>query len=167
LVARQHNKEDPVNHPSEILIRLDRPDSIDGHRLIQELDQDLLERYPDQTIHGLRPQDVADPKLSFLVASIDGMAVGCGALRSLAPGVGEIKRMFVRPEFRGRGIARYLLAALESTARQCGYSTLRLETGTRQPEAIRLYKAAGYCEIPCFGEYVGNSFSICFEKRLA
>jgi ribosomal protein S18 acetylase RimI-like enzyme len=74
--------------------------------------------------------------------------------------------MFVLPEFRGRGIARHILMALESTAQERGYSTLRLETGTRQPEVIGLYKSAGYGEIPCFGEYAGDLFSVCFEKRL-
>jgi putative acetyltransferase len=149
-----------------MVIRIDRPDSEDGRRLIQRLDEDLLQRYPAVEIHGLHPQDIADPHLTFLVASIDGHAVGCGALH-LALGVGEVKRMFVLPEFRGRGIARQLLMALESTARERGYSTLRLETGTRQPEAIGLYRSAGYSEIPCFGEYAGDRFSVCFEKRFA
>jgi putative acetyltransferase len=84
----------------------------------------------------------------------------------LEPGVGEVKRMFVLPEFRGRGIARHILMALESTAQERGYSTLRLETGTRQPEAIGLHKAAGYGEITCFGEYADDLFSVCFEKQL-
>ena len=56
--------------------------------------------------------------------------------------------------------------ALESAAREHGYLTLRLETGTRQPEAIGLYRSAGYGEIPCFGEYADDQFSVCFEKRL-
>jgi putative acetyltransferase len=99
-----------------IVIRFDRPDSDDGRRLIECLDADLLQRYPAIAIHGLHPQDVADPNLTFLVASVDGQAVGCGALRYLEPGVGEVKRMFVLPEFRGRGIARHILMALESTA---------------------------------------------------
>jgi putative acetyltransferase len=149
-----------------IVIRFDRPDSDDGRRLIQRLDEDLLQRYPAIAIHGLHPQDVADPNLTFLVASIDSQAVGCGALRSLEPGVGEVKRMFVLPEFRGRGIARQILMALESAAREHGYSTLRLETGTRQPGAIGLYRSAGYGEIPCFGAYADDQFSVCFEKRL-
>jgi putative acetyltransferase len=156
-----------MDHPAGIIIRFERPDSDDARRLIQQLDQDLLRRYPAQAIHGLHPQEVADPNLTFLVASVDGTAVGCGALRYLAPGVGEIKRMFVLPEFRGRGIAQHILSALESTARECGYSTLRLETGSRQPEAIGLYKSAGYGEIPCFGEYASDPFSVCFEKQLA
>lgn len=155
-----------MNYLQGIVIRFDRPDSDDGRRLIQRLDEDLLQRYPAIAIHGLHPQDVADPNLTFLVASIDSQAVGCGALHSLEPGVGEVKRMFVLPEFRGRGIARQILMALESAAREHGYSTLRLETGTRQPEAIGLYRSAGYGEIPCFGEYADDQFSVCFEKRL-
>jgi GNAT superfamily N-acetyltransferase len=156
-----------MDNPQEIVIRLDRPDSDDGRNLIQQLDEDLRQRYSAVEIHGLHPQDIADPRLTFLVAIVDGQAVACGALRPLEPGVGEVKRMFVRPEFRGRGIARQILVALESSARERGYSTLRLETGTRQPEAIRLYRSAGYSEIPCFGEYADGQFSVCFEKRLA
>jgi putative acetyltransferase len=155
-----------MDYLQRIVIRFDRPDSDDGRRLIQRLDEDLLQRYPAIAIHGLYPQDVADPNLTFLVASVDSQAVGCGALRSLEPGVGEVKRMFVLPEFRGRGIARQILMALESAAREHGYSTLRLETGTRQPEAIGLYRSAGYGEIPCFGAYADDQFSVCFEKRL-
>jgi len=149
-----------------IVIRFDRPDSDDGRRLIQHLDEDLLQRYPAIAIHGLHSQDVTDPNLIFLVASVDSQAVGCGALRNLEPGVGEVKRMFVLPEFRGRGIARQILMALESVAREQGYSARRLETGTRQPEAIGLYRSAGYGEIPCFGEYADDQFSVCFERRL-
>jgi putative acetyltransferase len=149
-----------------IVIRFDRPDSDDGRRLIQRLDEDLLQRYPAIVIHGLHPQDVADPNLTFLVASVLSQAVGCGALRYLEPGVGEVKRMFVLPEFRGRSIARQILMALESAAREHGYSTLWLETGTRQPEAIGLYRSAGYDEIPCFGEYADDQFSVRFENRL-
>jgi putative acetyltransferase len=156
-----------MDNPPGMVIRFDHPDSEDGRRLIQRLDEDLLQRYPATAIHGLHPQDIADPHLTFLVASVDGHALGCGALRPLEPGVGEVKRMFVLPEFRGRGIARQILMALESTARERGYSTLRLDTGTRQPEAIGLYRSAGYSKIPCFGEYADDLFSVCFEKRFA
>ncbi len=156
-----------MDYPQGMVIRFDRPDSDDGRHLVQRLDEDLRQRYPAIAIHGLHPQDIADPHLMFLVASVDGQADGCGALRDLKPGVGEVKRMFVLPEFRGRGIARQILLALESTARERGYSTLRLETGTRQPEAIQLYRSGGYGEIPCFGEYADDLFSVCFEKRFA
>ena len=142
-------------------------DSEEARRLLAALDEDLLRRYPADAVHGLHPVEWDDPGLTFLVARVDGRAAGCGALRRLEPAVGEIKRMFVLPEFRGRGIARQILAALESEARKAGHARVRLETGTRQPEAIALYRSAGYFEIPAFGEYVGNRFSVCFEKSLA
>ncbi|HEV7965344.1 MAG TPA: GNAT family N-acetyltransferase, partial [Actinoplanes sp.] len=80
--------------------------------------------------------------------------------------VAEIKRMFVRPAYRGRGIARQLVVALEEEALAAGRPILRLETGTYLPAALALYRSAGYLPIPVFGEYVGNPFSVCFEKRL-
>ncbi|MEO8222840.1 MAG: GNAT family N-acetyltransferase, partial [Specibacter sp.] len=87
-------------------------------------------------------------------------------LRELDPRTGEMKRMFVRDEYRRRGIARQLIDAVETRARELGYDTLRLETGDGQPEAIALYLSAGYRAIPPFGPYVGNIYSRCFEKRL-
>ena len=139
------------------------PDALD---LMQALDDDLRGRYPGIVVNGLRPGDAGRPRFIFAVARIDGRAVGCGAVRELDRLVGEIKRMFVRPEHRGRGIARRVLSALEAEAAGLGYTTLRLETGDRQPEAIGLYESAGYRAIPSFGEYVGNPFSHCFERRL-
>jgi ribosomal protein S18 acetylase RimI-like enzyme len=74
--------------------------------------------------------------------------------------------MFVEPSMRGRGIARALLAGLEAAARGLGLTVLRLETGSRQPEAIGLYESAGYLRVPAFGEYASDPLSVCFEKRL-
>jgi putative acetyltransferase len=104
---------------------------------------------------------------SYLVVVLGGRAVGCGAWQALEPGVAELKRMYVRPAFRGRGIARQLIVALEEEALAAECPVLRLETGTYLPAAIALYRSAGYTPIPVFGEYVGNPFSVCFEKSLA
>jgi putative acetyltransferase len=145
----------------------EHPDSIEARSLIHQLDQDLLRRYPAlRTTHGLHPADPADPDFTFLVARLDGQAAGCGALRGLEQNRGEVKRMFVVPEFRGLGIARRILKALESRARELDYSAVRLETGNGQPEAIGLYKSSGYLEIPAYGQYVGNPVSVCLEKRI-
>jgi putative acetyltransferase len=96
----------------------------------------------------------------------DGSALGCGALRLLEPGVAEIKRMYTRPDARGRGIARAVLERLEDEARARGIGVLRLETGPMQPEAHRLYETGGYEPIPAFGAYAGEPLSRCYERRL-
>jgi putative acetyltransferase len=96
----------------------------------------------------------------------DGEAVACGALQALEPGVGEVKRMYVRPAYRGHGLSRIMLAAVEQLAAQRGFHTLRLETGRVYDAALGLYTSSGYNEIPLFGQYVGHPLSVCFEKRL-
>jgi putative acetyltransferase len=103
---------------------------------------------------------------SYLVVVVEGRAVACGAWQPLEPGVAELKRMYVRPAFRGRGIARQLIVALEEEALADDRPVLRLETGTYLPAAIALYRSAGYAPIPVFGEYVGNPYSVCFAKSL-
>lgn len=101
-----------------------------------------------------------------LVVVLDGRAVACGAWQPLEPGVAELKRMYVRPAYRGRGIARQLVVALEEEAFAAGRPVLRLETGTYLTRAIALYRSSGYRPIPVYGEYAGNPYSVCFEKRL-
>jgi GNAT superfamily N-acetyltransferase len=95
------------------------------------------------------------PEGCFLVATVGGEPAGCGGWRTLAsdPSAAEIKRMYVVPEFRGRGVARAILARLEETARACGKKRVALETGTAQPEAIALYERCGYERITDFGYY--------------
>ncbi len=103
---------------------------------------------------------------AYLVVVVQGRAVACGAWQPLEPGVAELKRMYVRPAYRGQGIARQLVVALEEEALADDRPVLRLETGTYLPAAIALYRSAGYTPIPVFGEYVGNPYSVCFEKFL-
>ncbi len=108
-----------------------------------------------------------DDGITYLVAAVDGRVVACGAWQPLDTGVAEIKRMYVRPAFRGRGIARQLVVALEEEALAADRPVIRLETGTYLPSAIALYRSSGYQPIAPYGEYVGNPFSVCFEKHLA
>ncbi|MGA5303589.1 GNAT family N-acetyltransferase [Nucisporomicrobium flavum] len=105
--------------------------------------------------------------VSYLVVIVDQRVVACGAWQPLEPGAAELKRMYVRPAYRGRGIARQLIVALEEEALAADRPVLRLETGTYLPAAIALYRSAGYVPIPVYGEYVGNPYSVCFEKSLA
>jgi GNAT superfamily N-acetyltransferase len=109
---------------------------------------------------------VTHDDIRYLAVVADGRAVACGGIQALDAGTGEVKRMYVRPAYRGRGIARQLLTALEELAFQQGYAVLRLETGTYLPAAIGLYTSSGYEPIPVYGEYVGNPYSVCFAKRL-
>jgi putative acetyltransferase len=105
--------------------------------------------------------------VAYLVAVVDHRVVACGAWQPLEPGVAEIKRMYVRPAYRGRGIARQLVVALEEEALAADRPVIRLETGTYLPSAIALYQSSGYRPIAPYGEYVGNPYSVCFEKHLA
>jgi GNAT superfamily N-acetyltransferase len=139
-----------------------------AQQLIHSLNNELEQRYPEDGANFFRldAEEVAEGRGAFLVAYIDGRAVGCGAVRCNEPGVAEIKRMYVATEARGRGIGRFVLDALEAVARQLGIRRLVLETGPRQPEALALYRRAGFIEIPQFGEYVGAEFSVCMAKDL-
>ena len=137
--------------------------------LIAALNAELSERYPEEGANHFRldAAEVAEGRGAFVVACIGGEPGGCGAIRRIDAGTGEIKRMYVAPSLRGRGIGVHLLATLEAEARRLGLSRIVLESGTRQPEALGLYRRAGYVEIPAFGEYVGSPLSVCMEKRLA
>ena len=108
---------------------------------------------------------VTHDDIRYLVVVDGGRAVACGGIQALDRDTGELKRMYVRPAYRGRGIARQLLAALEELAFQQGHSVVCLETGTYLPAAIGLYTSAGYRPIPVYGEYVDNPYSVCFAKR--
>ena len=141
-------------------------DSDDAEQLRGELRRELNERYGADLEPGAKPS--ADDVALFVVARDEnGRAVGMGALRSLGEPVVEIKRMYVRPEARGRGVGVAILNELERGARELNFKVVRLETGPLQPEAIGLYARAGYREIPCFGSYAGAPASRCFERRIA
>ncbi|SCL17572.1 Acetyltransferase (GNAT) family protein [Micromonospora nigra] len=109
---------------------------------------------------------VTHDDIRYLAVVVDGRAVACGGLQSLDATTGEVKRMYVRPAHRGRGIARQLVAALEELAFQQGHCVVCLETGTYLPAAIALYRSCGYEPIPVYGQYVDNPYSVCFAKRL-
>lgn len=102
----------------------------------------------------------------IVVRDENGTAVACGGIARFDGERGELKRMYVRPELRGRGLGRRVLGELEAEARRLGYHAVVLETGDRQQEALGLYLAAGYERIPCYPPYDSRALSLCFEKRL-
>ena len=136
--------------------------------LATALEAELLGRYAGIAGSGGEPpaSDFEPPDGAFLVGYVDGKPVACGGVCRYDERAAEIRRMYVAPAARGRGLARQLLGALEEEARALGYTAVRLETGERQPEAIGLYSAAGYGRIPRYGPYVDDERSVCFEKRL-
>jgi putative acetyltransferase len=146
-----------------IAIRVVEDTDPDLLSLVAALDDDIEARYPGHRMVGL-PEA---PEGLFALVAFDGAEpVGCAAMREAGPGIGEVKRMFVAPQRRRRGVGRALIAAVEREAHTRGYSELRLETGERQPEALALYASCGFARIPCFGEYVGSELSVCMGKTL-
>jgi GNAT superfamily N-acetyltransferase len=126
---------------------------------------ELRARYEGDLEPGIKPT-AEDVLLAVVARDEAGEPVAGGALRALDAEAVEIKRMYVIPRLRGRGLARAILARLEDEARARGFTVARLETGRLQPEAIGLYLSSGYTEIPCFGHYAGVELSRCFERRL-
>jgi putative acetyltransferase len=145
---------------------LDAPES---RALIDALNAELRALYPEPgaTHFRLDPEEVMGGRGAFLVAYFGRTPVGCGAVRLLDAETAELKRMYVSPSERGRGLGRCLVAALEAEARALGARRLVLETGVRQHAALSLYRAAGFSPIPLYGEY-GRSpdTSVCLGKDL-
>jgi putative acetyltransferase len=147
-----------------------RPEPLESpvaQRLIADLNAELSRDYPpEQRFHSLAPEEVAEGAGAFVVAWVDADPVGCGAVRLLSPDRAELKRMYVAPSHRGRGLARPILNTLEDRAAALGARTVVLETGIYQPAAIALYESSGYARIPCFGGYAASATSVCYEKAL-
>ncbi|MFJ9446859.1 GNAT family N-acetyltransferase [Kitasatospora sp. NPDC101235] len=146
----------------------------DAQALSAEVQQEYVRRYgdPDETV--MHSEDFEAPAGLFMIAYLDGRPVACGGWRAkqagpddLRDGDAELKRMFVIPEARGRGLARAVLSRLEQTAVEAGRARVILETGTEQPEAVALYRSEGYAAIRKFGIYKDHPQSICLGKQLA
>ncbi|SDM84839.1 Acetyltransferase (GNAT) family protein [Geodermatophilus siccatus] len=140
-------------------------DDPDVQRLTAAQQAELRARYEGGQEPGT-PPSAADVAVVLVARDAGGEAVGCGALRPLGDDVAEIKRMYVLPAARGRGLSKLVLAGLEAAARDRGWTTLRLETGPRQPEAVALYEGAGYRPIPAFGPYVDDADDSLFYERV-
>lgn len=149
------------------MIRIVRATSDNQHftGLTAQLDSELWERYPvtQDQYEGYNKMDKA---VKVILAFDEAEAVGCGAFRELGNQEVEIKRMFVHRDHRGRGISKLILQALEAWAREQKHNRAKLETGIRQPEAINLYKRAGYALIPNYGPYQDMPESVCMQKDL-
>lgn len=150
-----------------LTIGLESPAQGDVLRLLGESDAYHARLYPAASNHLLPASELAGENVRFLVARVDGRAVGCGALVVGREGEAEIKRMFVAPPMRGRQLGRQILAALERQAEAAGVRVLRLETGVLQPAALALYRSHGYAERGPFGAYQSDPLSTFLEKWLS
>jgi putative acetyltransferase len=148
------------------VIRIENPDQPEIHALLAASDAYHAALYPAESNHLVDITTLQGPETSFFVARIDGQVRGIGAILR-QEGYAEVKRMFVDPKARGFKLGSRLLAALEADARTVGLDRLRLETGIKQPEAIALYRKAGFYEIGPFGAYQPDPNSLFMEKTLA
>jgi GNAT superfamily N-acetyltransferase len=157
--------------PVPTVIRVD-PDDPDVDRFVAALLAELAVRYDEEDPDTIAP---TDPGARWvLLVDDDGARIGCGAVQRLAKSVpgapadhGEIKRVYVVPEARGRGLSRLLMDGLLELARDAGYTWMQLETGDVQPEAIGLYETSGWTRVPNYGQYVEDPRSICFGRSIA
>jgi len=133
--------------------------------LVALLDADLAIR--DGADHAFYSQFNTIAKINYVIVMYNNREpVGCGAIKPFSADAAEVKRMFVIPEQRGKGIAQRILSELERWAQELGFKRCVLETGRRQPEAIALYQKCGYYQTENYGQYAGMENSVCFEKRL-
>ncbi len=147
-------------------ISAERPDSADAVTLITELETDLEQFYPRESRHGYSVEKLLKQGVAFFLIRDNGKPAGCGGIQLFGSDYGELKRMYVRPQFRGLGFGKLMLDHLADYAGSRGIGLLRLETGIHQHAAIKLYERAGFQRIPPFGEYKEDPLSRCYEKRI-
>ena len=145
------------------IVAFDHPDAA---ALIAELQQEYVVRYGQHDGTPVAPAQFAPPLGLFLVGYLEGEPVVCGGWRSHGDGVAELKRMYVTPRVRGRGLARAMLAELERTAGAAGHTRIILESGQNQPEALAMYASSGYTAVPSFGHYAENELSVHLGKTI-
>jgi GNAT superfamily N-acetyltransferase len=145
-----------------------RPDSADAMQLITELDVHLAgQAYPQESRHAFSIDQLVREGVAFFVTRYEGQPAGCGGLKLFGREYGEVKRMYVRPAYRGLGLGKAMLNHLAEYAREWQVSVLRLETGIYQTEAIGLYEGFGFQRRLPFGEYKDDPLSVYYEKTIA
>lgn len=149
-----------------VSIAVESPLTDEMRALIAELNAALLALTPPEHCYHMTAEQMADPDTTVFVAREEGRAIACGALRRHGAGVGEVKRMYTRPEFQGRGIGGKILGEVEALARREGIAHLVLETGDRHPAAWRVYERGGFTRCGAVLDYPDSEWSVFYEKRL-
>jgi len=150
-----------------IFIAVESPLTDDLRGLIAELNVALLELTPPEHCYHMTPEEMAEPDTTVFVAREGGVAVACGALKRHDGGIGEVKRMYTKPAYQGRGIGGLILAEIENLARAEGFVRLVLETGDRHPAAWRVYERGGFTRCGAVLDYPDTTWSVFYEKGLA
>jgi putative acetyltransferase len=145
-------------------IEPEAPDSPVARQIIGELEAELDPMYPEASRHGYSVDKLIAEGVDFFLVRYRGQPVGCGGIQLFGSEYGELKRMYIRPAFRGLGLARRLIDRLAEHARDQGVTVLRLETGIHQHEAIRLYERMGFRQIPPFDPYRPDPLSLFYER---
>jgi ribosomal protein S18 acetylase RimI-like enzyme len=149
-----------------VTIHEERPDTPAAMQLIDELEANLAPHYPTESRHGYTVEKLLRESVTFFVVRSDGAPAGCGGVQLFDTDYAELKRMYVRPDFRGLGLGKLLVNHLAAHSLQHGVKVLRLETGVFQEAAIGLYERMGFERIAPFGDYREDPLSVFFEKRL-
>jgi putative acetyltransferase len=149
-----------------ITVAIESPLQDEVRHLIGELNQALLALTPAEFCYHMTAEEMARPDTTVFVARQDGAAIACGALRRHDGGIGEVKRMYTRPPYQGRGIGGEILEAIEALARREGISRLVLETGDRHPAAWRVYERGGFERCGAVLDYPDSSYSVFYAKTL-
>lgn len=150
-----------------VTVAVETPLQDEVRALIAELNAVLLELTPPEHCHHLTVEQMADADTTVFIARDDGAAVGCGALKRHAGGVGEVKRMYTRPSHRGRKIGEQIVSRIEATARSEGLKRLVLETGDRHHAAWKVYENAGFARCGPVLDYPDVKWSVFYDKQLA
>lgn len=149
-----------------IIITRERPDTPDAIKLIEELEAELSPYYPSTSRHGYSVEKLIKQGVAFFVIRYNDDAAGCGGVQLFGNEYGELKRMYVRPQFRGKGLAKLMLENLAGHAQENGVNLLRLETGIHQKDAIVLYESWEFKSISAFGDYKEDPLSRFYEKQI-
>jgi len=149
-----------------ITISVESPLQEDVRALVRDLNETLDDLTPPEFNYSMSVEEMADPSTTVFVARDDGAAIGCGALKRHAGSIGEVKRMFTRPQAQGQGIGGRILGEIEALARKEGLEQLVLETGDRHPAAWRIYERGGFQRCGAVLDYPDSKYSVFYEKSL-
>ena len=149
-----------------VAIAVETPLQDEVRVLVSELNAVLVELTPPEHCHHLTVEQMADAATTVFIARVDGAAVACGALKRHADGIGEVKRMYTHPSYRGRKIGEQIVARIEATARAEGLKRLVLETGDRHHAAWKVYERAGFTRCGPVLDYPDVTWSVFYEKAL-